>query len=704
MNRFFHRSPSIEGILRFVILLELLLGGAPINAAEQVLTPKLHHLRSGAVREWADLPEEAEAKELRLTFPAKANATEHTLRLRHRDVKQTWKVYVNDHEIARLPPDENDMVTFWPLPPHTLKEGENSVVVSSVDKASDDVLIGDLRIDDRPREKVLGEVRVRMTVIESPRGTPLPCRVTVVDSNGALMSSGAVSREGLAVRPGVLYTADGTAEFGLPAGKYTLYAGRGFEYDVATAELTLLPGESTERRLTLLREVPTEGYVACDTHCHTLTLSGHGDSTLAERMVTLAGEGIELPIATDHNVHADYETAAQAAGVRKYFTPVIGNEVTTPRMGHFNIFPIAPDAKVVNQNAPGWPELFQDIRNCPQVAVIVQNHPRSIHGGYRPFGPEHHISVIGENLDGMKLETNAIEAVNSGALQSDVMLVYRDWFGLINRGFRITPVGASDSHDVARLFVGQSRTYILCEDEDPGAIDVAQACRNLVAGRALVSMGLLCDITVNGTHGPGDLVAATDEVDVAVRVLGPKWSKATHVALFANGLLIREAEIPDAVRGSQPMGCKWRGNWRLPKFKHDVFLTVIATGPGVKELFWPIPRPYQPSSPVWNSYVVGSTGPVWIDADGSGTFTPAYDYAAKLVTDSTIEFASLIVRLAGYDETVTAQAAHILHVGKSKTPAELLEVAARTENAAVRDGFRAYVEGWKESAKARAAQ
>ena len=53
--------------------------------------------------------------------------------------------------------------------------------------------------------------------------------------------------------------------------------------------------------LAIRREVATPGLVACDTHVHTLTNSGHGDATIAERVVTLAGEGIELPIATDHN-------------------------------------------------------------------------------------------------------------------------------------------------------------------------------------------------------------------------------------------------------------------------------------------------------------------------------------------------------------------------------------------------------------------
>src|SRR5262249_11869228 len=133
-------------------------------------------------------------------------------------------------------------------------------------------------------------------------------------------------------------------------------------------------------------------------------------------------------------------------------------------------------------------------------------------------------------------------------LQSDVMRVYRDWFGLLNRGLKITPVGASDSHDVSRYILGQGRTYIRCDDRDPAAIDVADACRNLAAGRALVSLGLLCEMTVNGQYGSGDLIPASGDGEVTVRVLGPSWSKAAHVALSANGVKIRRAEIDGAAR------------------------------------------------------------------------------------------------------------------------------------------------------------
>src|SRR5262249_58305817 len=80
--------------------------------------------------------------------------------------------------------------------------------------------------------------------------------------------------------------------------------------------------------------------------------------------------------------------------------------------------------------------------------VIVINHPRDRHAGFQPFGPKRHIAVAGEDLGGCELQANAVEAVNSGAQQTDGMRLFHDWFGLLNSGRRLTPVGASDSHDV----------------------------------------------------------------------------------------------------------------------------------------------------------------------------------------------------------------------------------------------------------------
>src|SRR5205807_2304590 len=134
------------------------------------------------------------------------------------------------------------------------------------------------------------------------------------------------------------------------------------------------------------------------------------------------------------------------------------------------------------------------------------NHPRDLHVGYRPFGPEHHNAATGDNLDGWRLQANGMEVVNSGAQQTDPMRLFRDWMTMLNHGTHLTPVGSSDSHDVSRFIVGQGRTYIRCKNDNPGAIDVDEAVASFVSGRVIVSCGLLADITVNDRYGHGDLV------------------------------------------------------------------------------------------------------------------------------------------------------------------------------------------------------
>lgn len=655
-------------------------------AGEQVLTPRLHHLRAGDQPEWADFPRQAEGPSLRLHFRSQANAAEWTLLLRQQDVKQTWKVLLNGKELGRLPPDENDQILALPVPPVALLHGDNSLTVEQVGKVPDDVRVGEVALDPRPLREARAEATVDVTVL-GDKSTPVPCRLTIVSARGPLAAVGATSGDGLVVRAGVVYTGMGHARFGLPAGEYTLFAGRGFAYGIDSVHLSLRPGDVVRKTLSIRREVPTPGYASCDTHVHTLTHSGHGDATLDERVVTLAGEGIELPVVTEHNRQVDYEAAVVKQGVRRYFTPLVGNEVTTA-VGHFNIFPVAPGGPVPDFNLKDWKSLAASIERTTGAKVVVLNHPRDLHAGFRPFGPGRHLALTGEDLDGWVLPANAVEVVNSGAQQSDALRPIHDWLGLLNRGVFLTPVGASDSHDVSRYIVGQGRTYVRCKADQPG-----EAVESFRRGRVLVSCGLLADITVNDAYGPGDLAPAGGEVKVAVRVLGPGWVQAERVELYANGIRVREACIP----GGKTAGVKWQGVWTLPRPRHDIHLVAVATGPGVAALYWPIAKPYQPTSPVVRRRVLGVTGAVWLDGDGDGKRTSACEYARRLCEASRWEAAGVVQALAGYDEAVATQAAGLLRErGVSANDPSVREATPQ-----VRRGFEAFAEAWRESQVAR---
>ena len=62
-------------------------------------------------------------------------------------MKQTWKVLLNDKEIARLPPDENDMVLYFPVAAGALREGENHLVIEPAGRTPDDVRVREVALD-----------------------------------------------------------------------------------------------------------------------------------------------------------------------------------------------------------------------------------------------------------------------------------------------------------------------------------------------------------------------------------------------------------------------------------------------------------------------------------------------------------------------------------------------------------------------------
>jgi hypothetical protein len=388
----------------------------------------------------------------------------------------------------------------------------------------------------------------------------------------------------------------------------------------------------------------------------------------------------------------------------------MGNEVTTATVGHFNVFPIPAGAKLINWRVRDWDAVS---RNIAEVAtddpVVILNHARDLHGGFRPFDPKRHIAVAGEDLDGWKLPANAMEVVNSGAVMSDPMRLVHDWMGLLNRGLVVTPVGASDSHDVSRYIVGQGRTYIRCDDANPGNIDVRAAVRSLREGRVLVSYGLLADLTVvtpAGRFGPGELVPKPPRNAVAqLRVLGPSWVYATHVALYANGVKLQEEDIrPHKVNGGlQPGGVKWQGQWKLPPFGNDVHLVAVATGTGVTQPYWPTGKPYQPTSPDFTPYALGVSGAVRLDVDGSGGFTPAYEYASQLLQTTAGNLAKLGRELGQFDEAVAAQAGSLLAARLGDRYEAEAESAAAGSRPPARRGMASYIAERRQAAAARAA-
>ncbi|MBI4585604.1 MAG: PHP domain-containing protein [Planctomycetes bacterium] len=636
----------------------------PLDPEKSVsITEKIFHLGNGDKPDWAKFTttKPSHRASIQFSFRGQPNDQAATLELLGGEVADGWKVRLNDKEIGELKKSAGPERQYLEVPARLIKAGGNELAIECKNpKTDDDIYVGRIALHSLALKELAASARVKVEVREARTGESLPCRLTITraaelaikgEPEEVLAEFTAEKNKQWAARRGIFYTMDGKAEFKLAPGKYLLYATRGFEYGLARAALDLHPKSREAVKLTIEREVDTTGWLAADTHIHTRTYSGHGDATVEERVVTIAGEGVEIAVATDHDHHTDYQPAAREVGVAERFFSIVGNEFTTA-IGHFNAFPIDPDAKPAKHDHKDWVKLLQGLRASPGVRVVIINHPRRPNFTDSPFGQIGLNPVSGEvhhGPDGLGID--AVEVLNGRTLASNRMLTFEDWFALINRGQRLAAVAGSDSHTVDGI-VGQTRTYVKCSTDDPRKADLLEVCDSFLKGRLLVSLGLLADVKVNGRYGVGDLVSDhQDALEVEITVSGPRWTRADEVSLHLNGRQVRKEAIRPTRGASKNDLVKFHGVWKIPAPPRDAFLVVLASGPPVTAPYWAL----------WqkNKYLCGATNPVWIDGDRDGRFTSAHEYASELVKQHGGDPAALHRALEGYDESVAVQVASI---------------------------------------------
>jgi hypothetical protein len=185
-------------------------------------------------------------------------------------------------------------------------------------------------------------------------------------------------------------SADGRVRTNLRPGKYTIYFSRGPEYDVVTREVTIKPGATTWANARLEHELDTNGYLSGDFHMHA---RGSIDSGLDynERVISIAAEGVEVVVSSDHNYVSDYLPYIYRNALQPFLRSFVGVELTTFEFGHFNAFPLEYQVGSVNRGAVPWQRIppqtiFDELRDNgklgPDKTIIQVNHPRDSILGY----------------------------------------------------------------------------------------------------------------------------------------------------------------------------------------------------------------------------------------------------------------------------------------------------------------------------------
>lgn len=477
----------------------------------------------------------------------------------------------------------------------------------------------------------LGEITVK--VHWRSDASAVPARITVVNEQDQLVELHKTSGSKNAVRKGILYTLGEGDTFSLPEGKYMIYATRGMEWGVAKRSITVVSGQSQSHTLVIAREVKTPGFIASDSHIHTLPGSGHGDATYEERMITIAGEGIEVAIATDHNHVSDYSKAQQATGTQDHFHAISGDEVTT-KNGHFTVFPLDPE-KAVPGGVKGknplflktrdWVKLIADMRG-KGARVVILNHPYwpTIEEG--PYGEYAFNRELGSTLTGPEFNFNGIEVAQPANKTPNPLYALEDWLALLNRGAKLTAVGASDSH-VVRDAVGLARCYLESRTDEVAKIDSEDVYRAYVEGRASVAVGIFAKLSIADQYTMGDLVPASKIaaankkrpgiIELQLRVAAPSWVQPQQAMIYVNGRRVALQTI-DAV-ADKPTDKVLDFIIGLPPF--DAHVVAFVLGDKIK----------LPAIPTIGGATQAITNPIFLDVDNDGKYSSPRATAQSLI-------------------------------------------------------------------------
>jgi len=388
--------------------------------------------------------------------------------------------------------------------------------------------------------------RLRFQVSEG--GRPVPARVVVRGlGETADPQWGDDADGGLALN--TAHADRGEGEVPLPPGRYRVSMDRGFEYTVHEQEITVAAGQAVEVRAAIERVVDTSGWISADLHLHAEP-SPDAPSRLAERVRSLVAAGVEVGVATDHNAVTDYGPTIRELGLGAAVASMVGDEVTTnnQRWGHFNVFPLDARSAPLAHTGVLPAEIFAEARRQRphgDRTLVQVNHPRM--GGIGYFDV---LRLDPSDLPGWLRQApladmgfDALEVFNGDHYDRlhYVEAVMRDWYALLNAGFRVVATGNSDSHRVAFQEPGTPRNLVQVAADTPGKFDERAFLEAVRAGRVVVSSGPFVRLTVGG-KGIGETVPEGD-AEIEVRVDAPPWVDVDRIDLVRRGEILRSFDV-----------------------------------------------------------------------------------------------------------------------------------------------------------------
>jgi hypothetical protein len=380
-------------------------------------------------------------------------------------------------------------------------------------------------------------------------------------------------------------TTDGRFDLLVPAGRYYAYATRGPFASLDRREVELDPGGEAAISLVseTLPDLVPPGTLSGDFHVHG---GASYDSSIPDqdRVVSFLATGVDVIVATDHDVVTDYADTLKALGVTDQLVVLPGVEQTPnilwfdvpgqtfPKtIGHFNFWPLARNVLAPRNGSP-WDELrepgqmMDDIEPSFVGAGVRQmNHPWSESKLGRDQGflrmiqmdPRRSLTEPGYFAGNVLLRTPGtqrrnidfdVQEVMTGASRRDWLRYRTLWFSLLSQGFLRAGAANSDSHTLSIERVGYPRNLVF-GGHDRAMFDPEKFDADVRAGHMFGTNGPVLDVTIDDATGAlhrPDLGAAfepSDRSTLTVTIAAAPWIPLAELRVFVNGAQVLTKDI-----------------------------------------------------------------------------------------------------------------------------------------------------------------
>jgi putative membrane-bound dehydrogenase-like protein len=400
---------------------------------------------------------------------------------------------------------------------------------------------------------------LELSIRDATSGEPLPCRINVVGPDGnyyepldhplkqySLTGQWPNWPMGWGNRPGKapirycgrFFYCLGDAQVLVPAGTVRIEVWRGYEYRPEFVTTNVLSDETKRVEVQLTRAAPmsAEQYYSGDTHLHIERITEEDDQRILD---LLAAEDVQFGVTLAYNEPAgpylgsmQQMATPQRRGLglrsavqRDGYHLMSGQEYRSATYGHMNLYLmdhlVLGDQSINANNWPLYGDLVREVRRAGGIALYA-------HGGY---AQAIYADVVQGNID-------AVELLQFGIYRGIGLL---DWYHMLNCGFRLPIIGASDYPACRKL--ADAVTYTFLPDE----LDGPRWLRAATDGRSFVTTGPLILLDVDGRR-PGEttLVESAAEphtVNVRLRVRS-EVAPVTQVQIVVNGHVHTEWRVP----------------------------------------------------------------------------------------------------------------------------------------------------------------